>query len=198
MSGPMAPEPLQVPVWDLTGAPSGTYTLTVTDVNICEVVSGPYVINDFAGPTLVEDYMEILPSICGAPNGSITGIFSSGSTALTYEWYDGVGNPVGSNIDLLNVAQGQYTLLIQDENGCDTTGGPYIIDGFPSAIVDATNMLVTASTCGNPDGSIAGLTVAGTAPYTFESQDETSNSVRQRHRFGRRSRRAIHFDGMGR
>ncbi|MBU2649531.1 MAG: gliding motility-associated C-terminal domain-containing protein [Bacteroidetes bacterium] len=162
---------------DLWGVPEGLYTLTVTDVNGCEVVSGPHAVPGFPGPTLVEDYMEILPSTCNEANGSITGIFSSGSTALDYTWYDGGGNPVGTNIDLLNAPAGQYTILIQDANGCDTIGGPYLIGDNPPATVDEAAMTVTPSTCGNPDGAISGLSVSGSSPFTYEWLDENNVTV---------------------
>ncbi len=162
---------------DLIDAMAGTYTLTIEDVNTCQVVTGPYDITDTPGPTLVEDNMLILPSTCDSVNGSITGIFSSGSTPLNYVWIDGSSNVVGNNIDLLNVSSGNYTLTISDQNSCEIVGGPYNITSLPAAVVDDAGINIINSTCGAPDGSVSGLLISGSSPFTYEWRDGSGSLV---------------------
>ncbi|MEA3476756.1 MAG: gliding motility-associated C-terminal domain-containing protein, partial [Bacteroidota bacterium] len=158
---------------DLINALPEIYTLSISDVNGCEVVIGPYEITDEPAPIIVEDNMEIFPATCDILNGTVQGLSSiSGSTTLTFEWEDDQGNPVGTNsIDLSGVPGGSYILTIIDDNNCETIGGPYLIEDFPSALVDTNNINIQSSTCGANDGYITGLTVSGSNPFTYEWRD---------------------------
>ncbi len=158
---------------DLYNAFAEFYTLSISDVNGCEVVIGPYEISDEPAPLIVEDNLEILHNTCDFQNGTVQGLTAfSSSTTLNFEWEDDLGNPVGGNsIDLTGVPGGLYTLTIIDDNDCESIGGPYLVEDFPAAVVDTNNMIVQSSTCGANDGSLTNLNVSGSGPFTYEWRD---------------------------
>ncbi len=158
---------------DLLDAPAEFYTLSISDINGCEVVVGPYEIEDEPAPVVVEDNMDIYPATCDQVNGAILGITTiSNSTTLTFEWKDDLGATVGGNdIELSGVPGGLYTLTIIDDNDCESIGGPYLVEDFPAAVVDTNNMIVQSSTCGANDGSLTNLNVSGSGPFTYEWRD---------------------------
>ena len=158
---------------DLVDALAGIYSLTISDINNCEVIVGPWEILDEPAPEIVEDNMEVLHNICDLQNGAVQGLTAiSNSSTLDFEWRDEQGSPVGSNeIDLSGVPGGLYTLTVIDDNNCESIGGPYQIEDFPSAVVDSSNMTVQSSTCGANDGSLTNLAVTGNGPFTYEWRD---------------------------
>jgi len=164
---------------DLIDAFPEFYTLSISDVNGCEVVVGPYELEDEPAPVIVEDNMDIFPATCNIDNGAVLGITSiSNSPNLTFEWEDGLGNPVGTNnIELSGMPAGTYTLRIIDDNNCESIGGPYLVQDFPSAVVDTNNMIIQSSTCGANDGSLTNLNVSGNGPFTYEWRDGTGTLV---------------------
>lgn len=147
---------------DLTGAAAGQYTLTVTDNAGCVVQSGPYTITQVA-PPVFGGTATITDATC-TQGGSITGItVSGGAQPYVYAW----NTNVTAQIDLLNVSAGSYTLVVTDDNGCQITSGPHVINsqGVPS-ITGTAN--VVSATC-QTGGSISGLSVTGgVGPYVYE------------------------------
>lgn len=162
---------------DLIDAMAGVYTLTVEDVNTCQVVAGPYDLTDIPGPTLDEDNMLIVSSRCDSLNGSITGIFTTGSTALTFEWIDGSGTSVGNDIDLIDVRGGQYTLTISDLNNCEISGGPYIVDSLPAPKLNESGINIVDADCNESNGSITGIVVNGPLPMNYSWTDQGGGVV---------------------
>jgi gliding motility-associated-like protein len=164
---------------DLVDAFAGIYTLAIRDINNCEVIVGPWEILDAPAPQVVEDNLEILANTCNLQNGTIQGIsVNSNSTTLDFEWRNDLGNLVGGNeIDLTGVAGGLYTLTIIDDNNCESIAGPYLVEDFPSALVDTSNMVVQSSTCGANDGFLTNLTVSGTGPFNYEWRNTAGNLV---------------------
>lgn len=148
---------------DLTAVSSGNYTLTVTDGFGCSATSGPHTINQIGGPTFDDANSVLVNEACGAGNGSISGITTTG-TGLSYLW-----SPAGgSAIDANNLTHGIYTLTITDVSGCTVSAGPYTITDSPGPIIDITNIVLTNETCARNDASITGITfTGGEAPFSF-------------------------------
>ncbi|MEM7486507.1 MAG: SprB repeat-containing protein [Bacteroidota bacterium] len=90
----------------------------------------------FGGYIYIDDVsvIDITPSViissgvianasCGVNDGSITGItVSGGSGSYSYEWLDTDNNIVSTNLDLVNVAGGDYRLIV-DDAGCENLAG---------------------------------------------------------------------------
>ena len=100
---------------DRNGLSGGTYRVTVTDANNCEVEQA-IVLSD-GSPAVTVTAMAQSISCNGASDGIITIQTSGGSGGLTYNWGDIPGT---DNIDnRSNLAAGTYFLTVTDQNGCD-------------------------------------------------------------------------------
>jgi gliding motility-associated-like protein len=145
------------PQIDINNLSAGSYTLEVVDDLGCSITSGPYTVNNIAGPTIDISNSLITGETCNGSDGSVTGIQVSGAGSITYSW-----SPSGqTTLDLIDVAEGTYALEVTDGNGCTETAGPFVIELIPSPTIDASNIVVNQSSCEGGDGSITGINVTG-------------------------------------
>jgi len=89
---------------------SGTYVITVTDVNGCSSVS-TVTINNSIGPNL--SVIDTVNTCAGKSDGIIVVLASGGSGNLTYVWNNGFSGKIQNNLDA-----GIYSVTVTDENGC--------------------------------------------------------------------------------
>lgn len=103
---------------NITGAPIGTYTLTVTDAAGCTAVSTPVSITE--PPVLAASASLMNPGGC-PPFGSngIIDLSVSGGTIGTGYTYDWAGYGTGNDPeDLSGLSAGTYTVTVTDANAC--------------------------------------------------------------------------------
>lgn len=156
-----------------SGLVSGTYTLTVTDGNGCIAMSNALTVPFLNGPTIDSSQINYVLENCGQQDGGISGITVSGN-GLNYQWIPGNINSANLN----NVAAGQYTLIVTDQNNCTDTLGPLTIQAATPLLIDTTLMQVLDELCGQNNGGISGINVTGgTAPLTYlwSNQQNTLN-----------------------
>jgi subtilisin-like proprotein convertase family protein len=154
---------------DVTALSAGTYSVTVSDANGCEVSNSYVVNNNSANFQLVG--INTTNENCGDGTGTIDVTLSGGQTPLVYAWSNGA---VTEDLAGLNV--GVYVGTITDANGCVVTHSSSI-QNDPGSLVVSNDSIVDA-TCGAVNGEIY-LTVAnGTAPYTYQwSNGATSSNL---------------------
>ncbi|MEZ4926222.1 MAG: hypothetical protein R3A50_08095 [Saprospiraceae bacterium] len=104
---------------DISGIPTGTYTVTVTDAAMCTASISATVGN---APALVLS-TQVLNATCGqVEDGEISLAVSGGVPGYTYDWSnDGPENPDNDDEDLIGVPQGTYTVTVTDASGCTAT-----------------------------------------------------------------------------
>ncbi|MFN6075902.1 MAG: gliding motility-associated C-terminal domain-containing protein [Fluviicola sp.] len=162
---------VSTPSANLTGASTGSYTLTVTDGAGCTSTSGPYTIAGVAGPTINTSAVSLTNPNCLGNNGSIAGITASGVATLTYSWSNGGGSALNAN----SLAAGPYTLTVTDGNSCISTAGPFTLTAIPGPSINSSAVSVTNTSCGNANGSITGLTASGSGlTYSWNSGVNTN------------------------
>ena len=141
---------------DLTTASAGTYTATVTDVNLCSKT------NSFTltqGVRIIPSLATLNPICHGGSTGSITAIVSGGVQPYSYAWSN-----AQSSVAIGALHAGGYSLTVTDAANCSVSDSTTLVD--PAIIDVITN--ANASKCFNTaTGSVVTNITGGTSPYTF-------------------------------
>ncbi len=141
---------------------AGSYTLEVTDAAGCTYIAPSVSLSNSNGPTAIA-VTPTNPS-CGQSDGLVSlGNVTGGTAPYTYN-FNNLG--YGSTTNFPNLAAGNYTLDVQDANGCIFSAPAIALNNAngPTAIV----VNITNSTCSQSNGSVSlGTVTGGTAPYTY-------------------------------
>ncbi|MBI2966624.1 MAG: SBBP repeat-containing protein, partial [Bacteroidetes bacterium] len=136
---------------------SGSYTVTVTDVNGCTVTAQSVVSEPACGMSLSVTSTNI--SCYGAGDGSATVTASGGTIPYSYLWSNG-DTSVGSG----QLAVGNYTVTVTDSSGCTATAMAIITEPSVLAITISQS---NVSCYGQCDGVATISATGGTPPYSF-------------------------------
>ncbi len=125
-----------------TGLPSGTHTVTVTDMNGC-FSSIPVTVPTVAAIELTMD--NTTPTCSNTTDGTAIAMASGGVGMLTYQWGNNASNQTTSTAT--NLSDGQYCVTVSDQNLCSVTNcvdlmtpNPIIIDGITETPVGCYGM----------------------------------------------------------
>ncbi|MCW3105374.1 MAG: hypothetical protein JWO09_3814 [Bacteroidetes bacterium] len=141
----------------ISGLSAGTYTLTITDNNSCQVQNTVTITQP---ATALSVTATSTPATCnGGSNGTATATGAGGTGPYTYSWMP--GSLSGQNVTGLTA--GTYTVMPMDANGCTATNTVTVSE--PSAMVLTMN--ATNSNCGTPSGQASVSVSGGIAPYTY-------------------------------
>ncbi|HPQ07765.1 MAG TPA: PKD domain-containing protein [Bacteroidia bacterium] len=141
---------------------AGNYTISILDANSCATV---YTLNITEPPALTVNITST--NNCGA-NATATANVSGGTSPYTYTWL-----PTGGNSQIAsNLSPGNYTLLVNDNNGCSSSS---------TFTVSSTNLSYTITTdsvdCyGGANGSATISVQGGLSPYSFTWSPSGGNS----------------------
>jgi len=142
---------------DLSSAPAGTYTVTVTDAKGC-TLSNSFTITQPTALTLSATCDNV--SCHGGDNGSISTTVGGGITPYSYSWSGAAhgSNPTG-------LSAGTYDVTVTDAHGCSISGSSTISQ--PATAVNVTGTTVNLSCYGADNGSITTSVSGGTPGYTY-------------------------------
>ncbi len=140
----------------LSDLQAGSYTVTVSDANNCQVVQ---TVNLQDGVEIIIDGQISHGNCDGTENGSITANISGGSAPYSVFWSN---NSIATTISDLSV--GDYSVTVTDFNGC-TEEATFSILAF-----DPLNCTITVTELidSGDDGALRADPVNGVAPYTYE------------------------------
>lgn len=145
---------------NLSGVPSGTYNVTITDAKGCTKTESA-VINQ--PDAIVITFGQVSDVACfGESNGSVA-IYSvtGGNGSYTFLWSNGA-----TTQDLTGVSAGSYTVTVTDAKGCTGTATATI--GGPSAPLSAAIDGTTNTLCnGGSDGKLTLTVTGGDGNYTY-------------------------------
>jgi len=146
---------------DQTGLSTGTYCVTLTDVNNCETTK----CFDLTEPVALQIVGSISELSCNGSNGTSDGhidITISGSTPpYTYQWTGLDVAPIDQDQWMLGA--GTYCVTVTDVNGCEKTECYTLIEPeVIGVLADVTHPKCSA------DGYININVTGGTSPYTYE------------------------------
>ncbi|MEO8148588.1 MAG: T9SS type A sorting domain-containing protein, partial [Bacteroidia bacterium] len=141
-----------------TGLLSGTYTVTVTDVNGC-TKSGTFTIN--TEPTVLSISCSSTNNNCfNSNNGTVSASASGGTTPYTYNWSNGSTSASQSNLP-----KGTYIVTFTDAHGCTASCLSTITQ--PAAL--AVTTVAVNPTSGSPASGTINVNVTGGTPaYSYQ------------------------------
>ena len=152
-----------------TGFTSGTYIITVTDVNGCSTT----VSDNVSQPNALSPTLSITSANCNTSNGAAVVTEAGGTPNYTYIWSGGLG----TTDSIHAVPAGSYTLTVTDSKGCKDTVPITIANiGGVTASLGSTAPV----TCpGGTNGSITIVAANGTTPYTYHWGAATNSNATQ-------------------
>lgn len=137
---------------------AGTYTLTLSDAEGCEVIAD-VIVNQ---PDPLDIAIDITPISCnGNDDATITAIITGGNAPYTYFWTGPHG--VSTDSQILNAAPGAYNLIATDAEGCEQMATAIVTEPDPIVLVP----VITDVSCGGlSDGAIDLSILGGTPAYS--------------------------------
>ncbi|NNF01397.1 MAG: T9SS type A sorting domain-containing protein, partial [Bacteroidia bacterium] len=155
---------------DQTGLTAGTYTVTVTDANLCTTTCS-VTINDPAALScsIIGTNVDCNGNATGSADLTVTG----GTTTYTYLWSNGV-----TTEDQSGLTAGTYTVTVTDANLCTTTCSVTISEPAVLACsIAGTNVDCNGNATGSADLTVTGGTTAYTYLWSNGSTNEDQNGL---------------------
>lgn len=150
----------------LSDLSAGTYTVTITDINLCETILN---VDVYEFPPIDGNLVTSDPT-CQAPQGGTILVDVNGGTGFyQYLWQ----NPLLSGSNLNNLSPGTYTVTITDENQCQEVLQTVLASPL-NFIVES--VVATPTSCfGGMDGAITITVSGGMPPINFAWSDGGPN-----------------------
>lgn len=131
---------------DLSGLHAGQYEVFVSD-GTCESMHSVTIIE----PDPLSANFTMTEATCGVADGGLTISVGGGVGPFTYQWYDNLSTPIGTNADNISgFGVGEYSVDVTDANGCTANFEMYLSEDGGPIIVP---MSITEASCNN-DGAI--------------------------------------------
>ncbi|MFN8277651.1 MAG: gliding motility-associated C-terminal domain-containing protein [Chitinophagales bacterium] len=141
----------------ISGVAAGTYFVTVTDNNGCSN-SGSATVTEPAN-ALVASLVSHNISCNGAGDGSIDVTVNGGGTPYAFTWSNSA-----TTEDISGLSAGNYSVTINDANGCSTTlNGSIAEPAILTASATGSNLICNGGTNGTVTSTVSG----GTTPYSY-------------------------------
>ncbi len=151
----------------LTGLVSGTYTLTVTDLEGCSATKA-FVVPQ--APAISIALVQTSNATClGAANGSLSVSASNGNVPYGYLWSNGATNAVNTNL-----TAGQYTVTVTDNQNC-TSSAVFSVSAnasFTINLLDQTNL-----DCFGDSSGVIHVTSNDQFTYTWSNGVSTASNT---------------------
>ncbi|TAL56186.1 MAG: PKD domain-containing protein [Bacteroidetes bacterium] len=152
-----------------TGLASGTYSITVTDVNGCTQVQ-PFVIPVTNSPTITATVTNSV-TCNGGSNGAASASLNGGTPPFTYVWSP---TSAGTNQTAAGLSAGTYVIIITDATGCSTQTSVTISEPAPLGI----SIPSTPVSCFNGNNGSATANVTGGTPnYNYSWSPPGGNAA---------------------
>ncbi|TDW51787.1 putative secreted protein (Por secretion system target) [Flavobacterium sp. 270] len=142
-----------------TGLSAGTYTVTVTDANLCTATQS-FTITEPAVLTATAGAQTNVSCNSGA-NGTATVSVTGGTPGYTYSWAPSGGTAVTAT----GLSAGTYTVTVTDANSCTATQSFTITE--PTALTASASAQTNTSCNGGANGSATVSATGGTPGYTY-------------------------------
>lgn len=147
---------------------AGTYYMTVTDSNFCQVHDSVVVEPRIAmSDTIFNDTL----SCYGGNNGALTALTADGTPPYTYMWSTTTAQTTATATNLI---AGLYKVTVTDANGCIKKDSAIVAE--PPALIAAVQ--TDSANCFNgSDGKAWANVSGGTAPYQYQWSAGTPSNL---------------------
>ena len=140
---------------DLSGLAPGTYSVTVTDANLCTISTAAGIVQ----PALLSLSSAVTNVVCnGTATGGVDLTVTGGTSAYTYAWSNGA-----TTQDVSGLTAGSYAVTVSDANGCTAQISVTVTESSLIGLV----FVPVSGTCNAANGSVTVLPGGGTPPYTY-------------------------------
>ncbi len=152
-----------------SGLTAGTYTVTITDANLCQATQSFTITQPAALMAIADSQTNV--SCNGGSNGSATVAVTGGTGTYTYSWAPSGGTGATAS----GLAAGTYTVTITDANLCQATQSFTITQPAAlTAILSSDNVTCPGANDGTAEATVSG----GTAPYSYSwSSGQTTATI---------------------
>ena len=157
---------------NITGLVAGTYSLTVTDANNCEVSSGSIEITEPVAPLNVVLSSTTDVECAGDENGAIDLVVTGGTPGYDYDWTPNLPNIQ----DPSGLDGGTYSVEVIDDNNCTFLLSPILIDEPDPLTVQVDQVNDETDTA---NGSVFVTVDGGEAPYNYLWQGPSGPMITQ-------------------
>ena len=147
---------------------AGTYTVTITDQNNCEV-SETFTIDEPAPLTFDTEVNDV--QCFGAADGSISFNNIQGGTAA-FEYSIDNGATFQANDQINDLGVGTYDLVVRDANGCEAVGSATITQPDELTLTVSDDETI----CENAEATLEATAAGGTAPYNYNWSNGLGNN----------------------
>lgn len=128
---------------DISGLSAGTYYLTATDANGCQVNRTYSVTSGTSSLSIANS--SITNESCGNGNGAVNVTVTGGSSPYTFTWSNGA-----TTEDLTGLSAGTYSLTLTDNTGCSVSQ-TYTLSNLTSCV----NIMCTHTSSTQQTGTLA-------------------------------------------
>lgn len=150
---------------DLNAIPSGSYTLTVLDVNGCTETMTVEVTQPIAPLAVSTETTSI--DCFGLSTGSVSAMAVGGTAPYQYAWSNG-----GTANSISDVLAGAYSITVTDNHGCTAFSGANVQQ--PQQALNVSVNVTDPSCYGYSNGIIEMTIIGGTQPYYFNWGNENN------------------------
>ncbi|WP_103069813.1 T9SS type A sorting domain-containing protein [Aquimarina sediminis] len=159
---------------DISGLSEGTYSVTVSDANLCQTDLTIQIKQPPAALTITN--ADITPaSGNGLSNGNIEVSVSGGTSPYSYNWTNANNAPVGTNSNILsNLIAGSYFLTIIDAKNCSLGPVEYQVTEPDPLLVSISN---TPISCFGEQGELFANVTGGVEPYSYQWFDAGNSPI---------------------
>lgn len=158
----------------ITVSDTGWYWVEVTSDGGCIGYDSIY-ISKHEIPLVDSSNFILSPTTCGGSTGAIRGLEIVGVPPYLYQWFDDLGNPIATTLDLYQLPVGNYTLQVKDGNDCNTEFGPYSIIDVGDVLVEGVSF--NMEHCDQLDAYIIVTATSGLGDMLYYSIDNGANYV---------------------
>ncbi|MCB0475526.1 MAG: T9SS type A sorting domain-containing protein, partial [Flavobacteriaceae bacterium] len=146
---------------DLTGVPSGSYSVFIIDVKGCTDFS-TFELTEPADPLWITQDVLTDPTSAGATDGAVSVTVTGGTPPYTYEWTDSSGTVISTDEDVSGLGEGVYRLTVYDANSTVTSNnsGCIVVDDFALLAPDALFVIIDEEQSILCNGDTTGVLVA--------------------------------------